>query len=85
MNTIAKIINAPIKLAKKILADPKGRLAGRALVVGAVVLGKCLWNADAVDATVLQAALAAAGMAAIEVFTPLNALVGYLKPTLPAK
>ena len=85
MKTIVRIINAPIVLAKKILAAPKGRLAARALVVGAVVLGKCLWNADAVDATVLQAALAAAGMAAIEVFTPLNALVGFLKLTPPAK
>ena len=67
-------------MVKKLFGDPRVRLAWKALVVGAAAFVTFLSAADnPADAAVWKGALAAAGWAAIEAFTPLNALVGWFK------
>lgn len=63
---------------QKLFSNPYARLAGRALAAAALAAivslqqssGTIAWRAVAVGA----------GLAFLEVFTPLNALVGVLKP-----
>jgi hypothetical protein len=63
---------------KQLLSNPTVRLAGRALVAAGIAAvtqihasdGKVAWTALAVGS----------GLVFCEVFTPLNALVGYFKP-----
>jgi hypothetical protein len=58
---------------------PIVRLAARALLAGLAVLVVGLEQAPAWDTETLRALLVAAGFAALEVFTPLNSLVGAFK------
>lgn len=59
-------------MLKRIFGDPRLRLLYRALLAG----GAILWVADE---PLSKAALTAAAWAALEAFTPLNSMVGYLK------
>lgn len=60
---------------KTLLADPKVRLALRAILVGVtVVVAKWVGGDNDVRAIVVAGVLAAA-----EIFTPLNAYVGFFK------
>lgn len=62
---------------KHLLANPTVRLAGRALVAAVIVV---LTQIHASGGTIAWKALAVgAGLAFVEVFTPLNALVGVFK------
>lgn len=67
---------------KKLLANPKVRLAGRAAVAGGLA-ALALWHSS--GGTIAWKSLAvAAGLAFCEVFTPLNAVVGvFKKPATP--
>lgn len=55
---------------------PKVRLVLRAVAVGAGTAGSQLQASASWDSTVVRAAAIGGGLAALEVFTPLNALVG---------
>lgn len=68
---------------RKLFANPTVRLAGRALVAGAIAAGTLYHSSGG---TIAWKALAVAGgLAFVEIFTPLNALVGVFKgPTVPA-
>lgn len=70
-------------MRKKILAffaSPKVRLAVRALLAGAAVfVSTILQKHGTIDTSLLEAAGTSAGWAALEAFTPLNGLVGWLK------
>jgi hypothetical protein len=59
-------------LVDRVFADARARLVYRALLAGATVL-------YVADEPLSKAALVAAGWAAVEAFTPLNGLVGFLK------
>lgn len=61
------------------MKKPLVRLVVRALLVGAGVLVAQLQASDHLDASVLRAAAVAAGLAALEVFTPLNQAAGLFK------
>jgi hypothetical protein len=70
---------------KKLFSNPTVRLAGRALVAAAIV---AVTQINAVQGgTIAWRALAVgAGLAFVEVFTPLNSLVGLFKAApAPAK
>lgn len=60
------------RFVDRVFADPRARLVYRAVLAGATVL-------YVADEPFSQAALVAAGWAAIEAFTPLNSLVGFFK------
>lgn len=60
------------KLYARTLGNPVGRLVARSLLAGATVF----WYADD---PLNKAVLASAVWAAVEAFTPLNALVGLFK------
>ena len=64
---------------RRALANPKVRLVGRAVVVGVSVLVAQLQAADHWDGALLRAAAVAGVLAAVEVLTPLNQLVGPFK------
>jgi hypothetical protein len=67
---------------KKLLSNPTVRLAGRALVAAAIV---ALTQVHASGGTIAWKSLAVgAGLAFVEVFTPLNQLVGVFKTQAPA-
>ena len=63
---------------RNLLANPKARLAGRAIVAG-VASFVALYRTSNGDSAALKAAAVAGVLAAVEVFTPLNALVGIFK------
>ncbi len=70
----------------KYFANPVVRLAGRAIIAGIAVGFTALQAADdPFSSAALYAAGGAAFLAAVEVFTPLNGIVGWLKqaPTEP--
>lgn len=56
----------------RVFADARARLVYRALLAGATVI-------YAADEPFSKGVLVAAGWAAVEAFTPLNALVGFAK------
>lgn len=63
-----------------ILQSPQARLVVRALLAGAAVLVSTLSAGDGtLSVSILTGALSAAGLAALEYITPLNALVGLFK------
>ena len=63
-----------------IFSNPTVRLAGRAIVAGLLVFGTTIQAGGfALDHAALYAAAGAAISAALEVFTPLNAIVGVFK------
>lgn len=63
-----------------ILQSPQVRLVVRALLAGAAVLVSTLSAGDGtLSVSILTGALSAAGLAALEYITPLNALVGLFK------
>ena len=65
---------------RKLFASPVVRLALRALLVGVGATVTYVVAADnPVDAAVWKAALYAGAWAAVEAFTPLNALVGLFR------
>jgi hypothetical protein len=63
-----------------VLDSPQARVIARALLAGAAVFVTTLQAGDgAISLSLVEAALSAAGLAALEYITPLNALVGYFK------
>jgi hypothetical protein len=52
------------------------RLAGRALAAGALAFVVQLQASDGTSASVIRSCVVAGALAALEVFTPLNSLVG---------
>ncbi len=63
---------------KKWLADPKVRLAGRAAIAAAIVAVTQI-NAAQGGTVAWRALAVGCGLAFVEVFTPLNGLVGLFK------
>lgn len=62
---------------KKLFANPTVRLAGRAIVAGAIAAATLYHSSGG---TIAWKSLAvAAGLAFVEIFTPLNSLVGVFK------
>ena len=62
------------------LKSPKLRLAGRALIAGLIAAGVSIKASGySTDKTAVYAAAGAGILAFCEVFTPLNAVVGYFK------
>jgi hypothetical protein len=73
-----------IKALKALLLmeQPYIRLAVRAVVVGVgVAVATVQESSDPLDKGVWMGAIAAGGFAALEIFTPLNRLVGWFKKT----
>ena len=66
---------------KNLFADPVVRLAGRAVVAG-LLAGAASYQHFGGSTVAWHAVAAAAVMAFLEVFTPLNALVGVAKSAL---
>lgn len=65
---------------KRLAANAKARLAARAVLAGVAVLVSTVLQAHGhVDRSLLEGALTSAGWVALEAFTPLNGLVGWLK------
>lgn len=58
------------------MTAPQIRLALRALLAGLLTLGTQLQQSAAWDNALLRSAIVAAVLAALEVFTPVNAVVG---------
>lgn len=71
------------------MTGPQIRLVLRAVLAGLLTLGTQLQQSAAWDNALLRSAIVAAVLAALEVFTPLNAVVGPTKTEtvhkLPAK
>jgi len=67
---------------KNLLSNPTVRLAGRAVLVGLITILTQIGNSD--GSIAWRTILVAGGLAAAELFTPLNSLVG-LNKGQPAK
>lgn len=66
----------------KFLSDPRARLVARAILAGLIVGATLLQQADdPFSAAAWKAAVVAGAWAVVEAITPLNALVGWLKPS----
>lgn len=69
---------------RKLFRDPTVRLAGRALVAG-VTAGIVYYRHASAGSFTWHAAIVAGVLAAAELFTPLNSLVGLFKQKAPNK
>lgn len=69
----------------KLLSNPTVRLITRAIVAGVLAFLAQIQASDNLDATILRSAAVAGLLAAVEYFTPVNALVGLNKTSTPAK
>lgn len=79
MKKLKAITTKTIALCKKAAANPTARLAGRAVLAGAIMFVVKLKDADHIDGALLESAAISAGWVAVEIFTPLNALIGKFK------
>lgn len=67
---------------KKLFANPTVRLAGRAIVAALIVAITQIHNSNG-GQIAWQSIAVGAGLAFVEVFTPLNAIVGVFKSSTP--
>lgn len=67
------------------MTGPQLRLVLRAVLVGLITLGEQLQQSAAWDNALFRSAITGAILAALEVFTPLNALVGPTKTETTTK
>lgn len=67
------------------LKSAKLRLAGRALIAGLVAFGVSLQASNSYTREALIGAATAGALAFVEVFTPLNPVVGFFKKSPEAK